>query len=68
MLEELGVPYTLKMHPFPPRVLVPNYLEINPLGTIPAFFDGEVRMTESAAICQYSLGNSNPYIIKELVI
>lgn len=53
MLEELGLPYTLKVLPFPPRVKAKEYLEINPLGTIPAFFDGDTRMTESAAICEY---------------
>ncbi|MCC5859522.1 MAG: glutathione S-transferase family protein [Ectothiorhodospiraceae bacterium] len=53
MLEELELPYTLKMLPFPPRVLAKEYLDVNPLGTIPAFFDGETRMTESAAICEY---------------
>ena len=53
MLEELGLPYELKMLPFPPRVFDKGYLEINPLGTVPALFDGAVRMTESAAICQY---------------
>jgi glutathione S-transferase len=52
-LEEMGLPYELKMLPFPPRQLVPDYLSINPLGTVPAFFDGPMRMTESAAICQY---------------
>jgi glutathione S-transferase len=52
-LEELGLPYELKMLPFPPRILAPEYLSINPLGTIPAFFDGPTKMTESAAICQY---------------
>ncbi len=53
MLEELGLPYELKMLSFPPRVLEKSYLEINPLGTVPALFDGDVRMTESAAMCQY---------------
>ena len=53
MLEEIGIPYELKMLPFPPRVLARSYLDINPLGTIPALFDGPMRMTESAAICQY---------------
>lgn len=53
MLEELQLPYTLTMWPFPPRVHAPEYLAQNPLGTVPAFFDGEVRMTESAAVCQY---------------
>ncbi|WP_104202888.1 glutathione S-transferase family protein [Billgrantia saliphila] len=53
MLEELDVPYALTMHPFPPRVHDEAFLEINPLGTVPAFIDGEARMTESAAICEY---------------
>ena len=52
-LEELGLDYELKMLPFPPRALARDYLQINPLGTIPAFFDDGARMTESAAICQY---------------
>jgi glutathione S-transferase len=56
MLEELQLPYELRMLPFPPRVLQRDYLDINPLGTVPAFFDGETKMTESAAICQYLAG------------
>jgi glutathione S-transferase len=53
MLEELGLPYELKMLPFPPRVLAKNYLALNPLGTIPFMIDGETRMTESSGICHY---------------
>ncbi|MGR4863143.1 glutathione S-transferase family protein [Caulobacter sp. LARHSG274] len=53
MLEELGLAYELIMLPFPPRVLEPGYLELNPLGTIPLLIDGQTRMTESAAMCQY---------------
>jgi glutathione S-transferase len=52
-LEAVGAPYELKMLPFPPRVLAKDYLAINPLGTIPALIDGDLRMTESAAISQY---------------
>jgi glutathione S-transferase len=52
-LEELGLPYKLHTMPFPPRVRVPEYLEQNPLGTIPLMVDGETRMTESSAIPQY---------------
>jgi glutathione S-transferase len=52
-LEELGLACELRMLPFPPRVHAKDYLQVNPLGTIPAFFDGDTRMTESAAICQY---------------
>jgi glutathione S-transferase len=53
MLEELGLAYELRMQAFPPRVHDRGYLGINPCGTVPAFFDGALRMTESAAICQY---------------
>lgn len=53
MLEELGQPYELIMLPFPPRTLSRSYLAINPLGTIPFLIDGQTRMSESAAICQY---------------
>ena len=59
-LEELGLGYELKMLPFPPRVLAPDYLQINPLGTIPLLLDGETRMTESAAICQYLVTRYGP--------
>lgn len=53
LLEEIGVPYELVMHAFPPRVHDEAFLKTNPLGTVPALFDGGVSMTESAAICQY---------------
>lgn len=52
-LEELGLPYELHLLPFPPRARAPEYLEVNPLGTIPAMKDGDTFMTESAAIVQY---------------
>ncbi|MFL1483195.1 glutathione S-transferase family protein [Marinobacter sp. LN3S78] len=52
-LEELGLDYELHMLPFPPRVFKKDYLDINPLGTIPAMFDGNTFMTESSAIAQY---------------
>lgn len=59
-LEELGLPYDLKMLPFPPRVFAKEYLGINPLGTIPLLLDGETRMTESAAIAQYLVTRYGP--------
>lgn len=59
-LEELGLPYELKVMPFPPRVREKAFLETNPLGTVPAFFDGETRMTESVAICQYLAARNAP--------
>ncbi len=60
MLEELGKAYELVMLPFPPRALARSYLEVNPLGTIPLLINGETRMTESAAICQYLCAISAP--------
>jgi len=59
-LEELGLDYQLHMMPFPPRVHERSYLEVNPLGTIPALFDGAMRMTESAAICEYLAAKFGP--------
>lgn len=52
-LEELGIAYDLRLLPFPPRMRAPEYLEVNPLGTIPYLVDGETRMSESSAIVQY---------------
>lgn len=52
-LEELGLPYRLHVLAFPPRVTDKSFLQVNPLGTVPAFADDDVRMTESAAICHY---------------
>lgn len=59
-LEELGLPYQLKVLPFPPRVFEKPYLAINPLGTVPAMTDDGVFMTESAAICQYLAARYGP--------
>ena len=59
-LEALGLDYELRMLPFPPRVHAKEYLEVNPLGTVPAFFDGDMRMTESVAICQYLVTRYGP--------
>jgi glutathione S-transferase len=60
MLEELGLPYTLRMLPFPPRALARHFLADNPLGTVPLLVDGEIRMTESAAMCQYLAARHSP--------
>ena len=53
LLEELGLPYALRMWPFPPRALAREFLNDNPLGTVPLLVEGSTRMTESAAMCQY---------------
>lgn len=60
MLEELGLPYTLRMLPFPPRALARHFLADNPLGTVPLLVEGDTRMTESAATCQYLAARHSP--------
>ncbi len=52
-LEEMGLDYEVHIMPFPPRLFEKEYLEVNPLGTIPYLIDGEARMTESSGICLY---------------
>ena len=52
-LEEVGAEYELIVMKFPPRYRAKEFMEENPLGTIPLLIDGQTRMTESAAICEY---------------
>ncbi len=52
-LEELGAEYELVNMAFPPRATYPGYLNINPLGTVPTFVDGDITLTESTGICHY---------------
>jgi glutathione S-transferase len=59
-LEELGLSYTLNMLPFPPRVHARHFLDINPIGTVPAVIVDDVLMTESAAICEYLANRYGP--------
>lgn len=52
-LEEMGLDYQVVTLRFPPRVHHPDYLSVNPLGTVPTFIDGDTVLTESSAICEY---------------
>ncbi len=52
-MEEMGLDYALEVMEFPPRAMHEGFTDINPLGTVPFFTDGDVQMTESAAISQY---------------
>ncbi len=52
-LEEIGLDYEVDILPFPPRIFQREYLDINRLGTVPYFVDGDTHMTESVGICQY---------------
>lgn len=52
-MEEMKLDYELETMEFPPRFTYEGYMDINPLGTVPTFVDGDVTMTESSGICQY---------------
>ena len=60
--EEMGIEYELEMMPFPPRVFMKEFLDVNMLGTIPYLIDGEVKMTESVAMSQYLVEKYGPTI------
>ncbi|MFT5577880.1 MAG: glutathione S-transferase [Paraglaciecola psychrophila] len=59
-LEEMGLDFELINMDFPPRFSYPGYLDISPTGTVPAFVDGELTMTESTGICQYLTDKYGP--------
>ena len=60
VLEELGLDYELEVMSCPPRFERQGYLDINPLGTVPTFVDGDLVMTESTGICQYLVSKYGP--------
>ena len=62
--EEMGLEYELIMMPFPPRILMKEYLDINILGTVPYMIDGNIKMTESVAISQYFVEKYGPTVLQ----
>ena len=63
LLEELGVPYREVVVPFPPRLLQPEFLAVNPAGSLPYFVDGAVTMTESVATCLHLVEGYGPTLL-----
>jgi glutathione S-transferase len=54
MLEEIGVPYEIvRLNLSAGDAKKPEYLAVNPNGTVPTLVDGDLTLFESAAICQY---------------
>ena len=53
VLEEIGAKAEIKSMPYPPRRHAPDYFAVNPTGMVPLLIDGEVRLSESLAICDY---------------
>ena len=56
----MGLEYELEVMPFPPRSEREGYLDINSLGTVPTFIDGNRTLTESTGICQYLVEQYGP--------
>ena len=54
LLEELGVPHEVKVLSLQAGdQKKPEYMKLNPNGTVPTLVDGDLVLFESAAICQY---------------
>lgn len=53
MLEEIGQPYQTRLLDYGTSMKAPEYLAINPMGKVPALQQGEMIITECAAICAY---------------
>ncbi|MFN4185982.1 MAG: glutathione S-transferase family protein [Hyphomonas sp.] len=59
LLEELGVPYEVKLYDRDPqtRLAPAAYKAISPLGTAPVITDGDITLAETNAIVEYILDN-----------
>jgi glutathione S-transferase len=64
VLEEIGAKAEIKSMPYPPRQHAPGYFAVNPTGMVPLLIDGEVRLSESMAICDYlATKHSSPLVV-----
>ncbi len=62
LLEELGVPFTLRLVDRKREAQKdPQYMQRNPLGRIPTLIDGDLVLFESAAICLH-LADRHPHV------
>lgn len=53
MMEEVGEPYETVVLDYGTTMKAPDYLEINPMGKVPALKHGDFVVTEGTAICAY---------------
>ena len=64
VLEEIGAKAEIKSMPYPPRQHAPDYFAVNPTGMVPLLIDGEVRLGESMAICDYlATKHASPLVV-----
>ena len=61
LLEELGLSYDLKSYKYDSKYFASSeFRAINPMGKVPALYDGEQLIIESTAIMEYLLNNFGP--------
>ncbi|MEA9358021.1 glutathione S-transferase family protein [Bacteriovorax sp. PP10] len=54
LLEEMGVPYTNHwLKKSAGEMNTPEYRKLNPMGRVPTIVDGDIILSESAAVCMY---------------
>ena len=64
-VEEMGAKIEVKSLGAQPRLQEPEYLAINPAGTLPALIDGDRAIYESLAICEYLARSEERRVGKE---
>lgn len=61
LLEEMGIPYDLKSYSYDTDYFASEaHLKINPMGEIPALYDGDQLIVESTVIMEYILNRYGP--------
>ena len=60
LLEEMGLPYSLRRVDLLHRRGDAEFLKVNPAGFLPAMQEGEVAMVESIAIMAYPVARYGP--------
>ena len=61
LLEEMGLPYELNSMAYDAAYFAsPEYRKINPMGKVPALYDGDQQLVESTVIMEYILTKYGP--------
>lgn len=64
LAEEMGLDYELETMAYPPKLHAPDYARVNPLMSVPSMEDGDIKLIESGAICDYMLERYGPSPLK----
>lgn len=63
LLHEIGLEFELVVHPFGPELYEAAYQKIHPLSRVPSFIDGDIKLFESGAICEYLCEQYDPGLL-----